>query len=360
MCLVFRRTMLAGGVVGLLALGAASAQAIAPEGARLAFVRFAFKPLALELVTSDSAGLQRQTLAGGSRRVRPLPSPLDAPSWSPDGSLIAFSSLPGGASSKGGQTAKIFVVGADGTGLREVPGTANGIGPVFAPDGHAIAFSRSRQRQRKTRHGGEKTVFASTTTWLADLNGAAPRRLTPWRNRLQIVPMSFSPDGAVLALARSGGRRFPELVAMRLDGGGSVVLARDATDGIYSPNGAEIAFLRIHERSRAHRSRDGRATASVETTTDLFAARSDGSEPRQLTDTPGKNELWPSWDPSGGRLAFARFRGGFLGLLGFGDSIVEMNADGTCPGTVFASRNLAFYGPAWQPGPGREAGPISC
>jgi Tol biopolymer transport system component len=341
-------------------LSAANAQATAPEGPRLAFVRFAIEPPALEVLTSDSSGLQRQTVAGGSRRARPLPAPLDAPSWSPEGSLIAFSALPEGISSKGSRT-EIFVVGADGSGLREVAGTAGGLDPVFAPDGHTIAFSRSRERKRGTGHGGEKTVYESTTTWLADLNGAAPRRLTPWRNRLRISPTSFSPDGAVLALARTGGRRFPELLAMHLDGSGSAVLARDATGGVYSPDGGEIAFLRLHERSRAHRSHGGRATASVETTTDLYAMKADGSESRQLTATPGKLELWPSWDPSGQRLAFAQLRGGGLfGLIGFGDSIVEMNADGTCPRTVLASRNLAFYGPTWQPGPGREAGRIDC
>ncbi|HET7485747.1 MAG TPA: hypothetical protein VFJ64_10295 [Solirubrobacterales bacterium] len=357
---MFRRMMLAGGVLGVFALGAANAQATVPEGPRLAFVRFAVEPLALEVVTSDSAGLQRQTVAGGSRRVRPLPTPLDALSWSPDGSLIAFSALPEGIFSKGSRT-KIFVVGADGSGLREVAGTAGGLDPVFAPDGHTIAFSRNRERKRGTGHGGEKTVYESTTTWLADLNGAAPRRLTPWRDRLRISPTSFSPDGAVLALARTGGRRFPELVAMHLDRSSSAVLARDATDGVYSPDGTEIAFLRPRERSRAHRSHGGRATAGVETTTDLFAMKADGSDPRQLTATPGKLELWPSWDPSGQRLAFARLRGGgLLGLIGFGDSIVEMNADGTCPETVLASRNFAFYGPAWQPGPSREAGRIDC
>jgi Tol biopolymer transport system component len=357
MCLVFRQMVLAGGVLGVLVLAVASAQASVPEGPRLAFVRFAFKPLALEVVTSDPAGIQRQTVAGGSRRAGILPVPLEAASWSPDGSLIAFSAFPGGISSN---RSKIFVVGADGSGLREVPGTSGGADPVFAPDGHSIAFSRSRQRTRETPRGDKKTVFASTTTWLADLGGAPPRRLTPWRNRLQISPTSFSSDGAVLALSRSGGRRFPELVAMRLDESGSVVLARDATDGIYSPDGTEIAFLRLRERSAAHRSHGGQATARIETTTDLFAMKADGSELRQLTATPGKLELWSSWDPSGRRLAFTQLRGGFLGILGFGDSIVEMNADGTCPTTVLASHNLAFYGPAWQPGPGREAGPISC
>jgi len=48
------------------------------------------------------------------------------------------------------------------------------------------------------------------------------------------------------------------------------------------------------------------------------------------------------------------------GLFGFGDAVIEMNADGSCPTTILRDRNVAFYGATWQPGPGREAGPIAC
>jgi Tol biopolymer transport system component len=354
---VIRRSgVLVGLIVVASMLAAGVASAVAPEGPRLAFVRFSERPVKLELMTSDSSGLRRQTIAGGPRRVRPLPVLLDAPAWSPDGSQIAFAGWPRRVSLEGDLPTRIYVVGADGSGLRAVPGTGGGYGPVFSPDGHTLAFSRNRERTRETRGGAERPVFRSTTTWLVDLNGGGERRLTEWRNRLAISPSSFSPDGAVLALSRSGGQRFPELLAMRLDGSGSVVLARDASDGVYSPDGSEIAFLRLRERRQG----GGAPETRTETTTDLYAMRADGSEPRPLTRTPGKIELWPSWDPSGQRLAFVQLRGGLLGLLGFGDSLAQINADGSCRRTVFASRQLAFYGPAWQPGSGRDAGPIAC
>ena len=48
------------------------------------------------------------------------------------------------------------------------------------------------------------------------------------------------------------------------------------------------------------------------------------------------------------------------GFFGFGDAVVEMNVDGSCPTTILRNRNVAFYGATWQPGAGREVGPIAC
>ena len=48
------------------------------------------------------------------------------------------------------------------------------------------------------------------------------------------------------------------------------------------------------------------------------------------------------------------------GLFGFGDTIVQINADGSCRAEVLSSPRAAYFGAAWQPGPGREAGPIGC
>jgi Tol biopolymer transport system component len=329
-------------MLALLALGAAGAEAAVPEGPRLAFVRLTEKSPSLELVTSDASGLGEQVLAGGSlRRARPLPFPLDAPSWSSDGSEIAFSGWAPGAPGLRPGGLRIFVAAADGGTVREVPGTQGGFAPVFAPDGHAIAFARRR------RHRNAHAIFASTATWLVDPGTGQSRRLTPLRNGLDIFPTSFSPDGATLAVGRRRGQSDPEVLALRVDGSGSTVLAHNATDAVYSPDGLQIAFVHASGRDRA---------------TDLFAANPDGSAPRQLTSTPGKIEIWPSWDPSGRRLVYAQLRDGRSerAILGLGDSVEEINADGTCQATVLASHLLAFYGPTWQPGPGRAAGPIAC
>lgn len=39
---------------------------------------------------------------------------------------------------------------------------------------------------------------------------------------------------------------------------------------------------------------------------------------------------------------------------------MQINADGTCEAEILSAPHIAFYGPTWQPGPGREAGRIEC
>lgn len=74
----------------------------------------------------------------------------------------------------------------------------------------------------------------------------------------------------------------------------------------------------------------------------------------------------PSWDPSGQRLAFTRDSGPEWLSLGTTNVVMAVNADGTCPTVVFGSpqaagaRGPGLYVLSWQPGPGREAGPIVC
>jgi hypothetical protein len=46
--------------------------------------------------------------------------------------------------------------------------------------------------------------------------------------------------------------------------------------------------------------------------------------------------------------------------LGLGDAVMEINADGSCATKVLFAPKNAFLSPVWQPGPGREAGPIAC
>jgi hypothetical protein len=39
---------------------------------------------------------------------------------------------------------------------------------------------------------------------------------------------------------------------------------------------------------------------------------------------------------------------------------MQVNTDGTCPREIVEPSFIAIYGVAWQSGPGREAGRISC
>jgi WD40-like Beta Propeller Repeat len=180
--------------------------------------------------------------------------------------------------------------------------------------------------------------------------------MTPVRRGLYMFSGSFSPDGGTMLATRFVGRRRGEIVAVHMSTGEVETVLRRADEPVYSPDGMRFAFLRWRLRSR----RDGSRVIM----SDLFTARADGSGVRRLTDTPFRDELYASWDPSGERLAFVRYLPEHVEDLfievGVGAAVVQMNADGTCQRSVLEPSFIAIYGTAWQLGPGREAGRIAC
>lgn len=337
-------------VCALSALGATAVSAEVPAGPRLTFVRTGGH--GPRLVSSDPAG-GNQTVLAPAAGTDLLPFPLSPPSWSADGSRVAFPAFP----DKDVSRIDVYVAAADGSGVTEAPGTRDAFSAVLSPDGQTLAFTRQRQREAERPGRGRVTVFRSISVWLVSVAGGAPRQLTPWRNRLFQYPSSFSPDGSTLAVTKESGRQHLA-VALDLTGGRATVLARNAGEPVYSPDGSRLALIATG-RPKTIRSNEGRTTY---TPTELAVANADGSGLRQLTSTPGLLELLPSWDPSGQRLAYTQIKaaGGLATLLGIGDSIMEVNADGTCRTKILSAPKTSFFGATWQPGPGREAGPISC
>lgn len=340
------RRALGIGVLTVLIL-AVAAHAAAPAGPRLALVKLGVEPLRLELITVDRTGAQPLRLAGGGRRAPTLPHYLSPLAWAPDGSQVVFSAIVG---RRDGDDARLrlFMVGADGSGLRPLASTAGAYGPVFSPDGRTIAFTRSVQRVSVTERG-RRTIrrrFEAAAIWLLDLSSGTRHRLTPWRNGLEHFASSFSPDGTTLLATRHDDRRTDEAepVALRLDNGASTRLLVDGGFPVYSPDGSAIALVR----------------EGPDEATDLYVLDAGGL--RRLTRSPGRLELFPSWDPSGQRLAYVRFSGGNseAASFGIGDALMQVNADGTCPTKTLSAPGTGFYVPAWQPGPGREAGRIDC
>lgn len=337
-----RRMLAFGGLVALLGAVAGGARAATPEGPRLALQKLDRRGSRLEIETVDRTGGRRQVIAGGPRRTsRPLPEFGFAPAWSPDGRLLAF----GGHTGEG---TRIFLVEADGGRPRAVPGTRGAFAPVFAPDGRAIAFARARVRAHIgiPEHGPPIiSSYASVTTWTIGVDGGDSRRLTPWRNGLEIVPSSFSPDGTVLAASRFDEDSLSfDAVALRGDGTDGTILAADASRPSFSPDGSRIALIGHLSHLQPGSGRYGSYRGA------LTVMAADGSERRRLARTSFLEQSPPSWDPSGERLAYTE-----------GTSVVEINADGTCRTKVFAgTARLFYFGPVWQPGAGREAGPIEC
>jgi Tol biopolymer transport system component len=326
---------MARGALGALALAllttAGVADAATPAGPRLGVVRLTRDPNRLALITVGPGGGAPVRIAGGQKRDGPLsPIVLTRLAWRPDGAEVAFT----GANS-------IFLAAAEGSGAREL-NIAGAERPVFAPDGRTLVFTRYGNAEREA------------ATWAIDLTSGEQRQLTPTRRGLSYIGSSFSPDGSTLLMTRidleRAGRR--ELVALNLETGGTTRLLRNGFAPVYSPDGSKVAFFREAGRRQAVRE-EGKTWR----TADLFVLNAASGTLRRLTHTPYKEEIFASWDPSGERLAFARFRGQ---NFEWANSIVQINADGTCESEILARRRTVFYGPAWQPGPGREAGPIDC
>jgi hypothetical protein len=84
----------------------------------------------LSFVNPDGTGLQMEAAilpSGGWNLV-----------WSPDGSRLAYSDW----NFFGGPPGQIFVINADGSGLRQITSTGDNRWPTWSPDGSRIAFVR--------------------------------------------------------------------------------------------------------------------------------------------------------------------------------------------------------------------------
>lgn len=359
--------------IGLLVAfwgGVAMAPA-APPGPRLAMVKFK-EPERTQLLTVDALGGSQETLLSVSAwKAMQAVDPFSAPSWSPDGTRIAFTTT---AEETGrfvyGTTTKLALISVDGGDVKPIPGTNQGREPVFSPDGRSIAFAKELVRHRLKDRGGTDHEFESTSIWLANLSTGKLTQLTRWRDGRFQYPASFSPDGTRLALSSFDGSRPPRALEIGLTGSTIRVLVRNAYEPVYSPDGQTIAVLSGPVKELKRHFPPNWHLLVTARMTDIFIGSVLGGGLRRLTDTRAAAEGAPRWDPSGERLAYTEWRPfgspsdslhqAEATALGFGEGVREINADGTCSTEVFSEPTSQYYAAVWQPGVGREAGPINC
>jgi Tol biopolymer transport system component len=248
---------MAGALIGLLASGTEAS--FPGRSGKIA--------LASGLPGSHKYRIQTMTPGGkGLRTILTVPQASvfaqGEPVYSPDGAAIAFE-----------LDDDIYVVGADGAGLRPVTsGSEKDTNPTFSPDGRKIAFARitpggydifsigldgNGLTQLTTEEGNDRDpvwsprgnviAFVSERTgppsvWLMQPDGSGQRQLGAHfssGSRSEAQP-EFSPNGGRLVFSRGA-----DLVSTRINGSRRCVLSRSGIliQPTYSPDGRRIAAL---------------------------------------------------------------------------------------------------------------------
>lgn len=185
---------------------------------------------------------------GGTLGRFVLPVLAFDPAPSPDGRFIAFTGVPRNAGVDANHD--VYVVHRDGSGLRRVTTDAAWDGqPSWSPDGTRLAFTSAR--------AGLPDVYTMA------IDGSDVRRLTEARlvdplagaGNAAVTP-TWSPDGARLAYTVGLNGR-SRVWTMRADGTDKRALEADATaddlDPAWTSDGARIAFRRVPRTGGAAR-----------------------------------------------------------------------------------------------------------
>jgi Tol biopolymer transport system component len=189
------------------------------------------------------------------------------PTWSPDGKRIAFE-----AWNDDEQRWAIYVIGADGKGMRMLTRGGDDLSPDWSPDGSWIVFERG--------------ITGLLSMMLVHPDGTGLHRIAKLIGGPQCLCPDWSPDGSKIAYQASTSlstQRFPEIFVMNSNGGGRTRLTRNRVrdeNPDWSPDGTRIAF---------YSERFGNA--------EIFVIDADGRNVRRVTRDPWYSAV-PRWRPS--------------------------------------------------------------
>ena len=293
-----------------------------------------------EASTTDLAGrFVFQTASGGGiYRVNADGSDLTYiadgmdPSWSTDGSRVAFSSW--------SEPWGIYTINADGNDERLLLSSNVARAPVWSPDGTQIAFYFETEGLTASTvmcRGDECTRMPGRlqTEWHVGVVDVANGYLRqPYVDRFSFSP-TWSADGEWLVYDGGDSGALPSenhgLCLTTVEGPNNTVLTNNTNDHfpVWSPDGTQIAFM--------HWQHDH---------WEIYVMNADGSGRHPLTSSsnyvkPRPNNLSPAWSPDGEQIVFLSDRGGKW-------EFYVMDADGSDQGKILenvtASLDIQYTG----------------
>jgi Tol biopolymer transport system component len=227
------------------------------------------------------------------------------PSWSPDGSRIAFRSERDG-------NPEIYVMRDDGSGQRNLSRSdAADWGPEWAPVGETIAFNSDRSES------GQMQLF---------LDGADGERARRVESRYVEYP-TWSPDGSRIAFMSPTpyGTENYEIYVMNVDGTGLRRLTSSpGSDGwpAWSPDGKTIAFSSVRDDCSYSDAKECKDSGDIGPFHTLYAMDADGTHERRLSDRFGQ---FAAWSPDGEYIVFAP---GLNVIRADGSGLVQLRVKG--------------------------------
>jgi TolB protein len=311
-----------------------------PDGKKLSFTMDPYGKGEGYVINADGSGLTNLTNNPAGDFIG---------SWSPDSKRIAFTSNRDGRS-------QIYIINVDGTGLTNISNSPSEDSmPEWSPDGKRIVFASLLSRlSSEGGHWLQLYVINADGSGLKELTTSKSKTAGGGTSVLQDELPSWSSDGKLIAFVRLGNGDFSEgsgIYVIKPNGDGLTRITKrpvGTSNGqaySWSPDGKSITFFSFGNLGTSTSSSSGPDVAPLEALaiqeTGIYVVNADGSGEIKISQSVTQG-IPPSWSSDGKQITFMSFD-----KTGKSFDVFVMNTDGSGLTQLTHTGSSGF--PQWQP-----------